>query len=293
MFQPTFDLPIFMFKFHFLILFACLILFSSQTNAGPLFGLEEFISDTSVTNPGQQLEHVLTFHPMLTVGEEDDFLKVEPHISINKTGPFLLALAFLFAFSLARFVFPSYFLNLLQIFTTFSVSKRHIKEQLENDNRASLWFNLIFFISAGFIIYQFLAANRIIPVTGRWYINYAICTMALIVLLTIRTSLIRLIGWVFKRPDSVQLYLFNKKIINEFSGLILFPLCSLILISSGNLRNSMLMVGGVIYVVLFIYSYLKNFQVLTNLFRVSFVHFILYFCALELLPVLVLIKAIR
>ena len=281
-----------MFQKPFLILIIFLCLFNSS-QAGPVLGLEESMRDSSLLSADQQLQRILETHPLVASTMDTGDIKIQPHDSINKTGAFLLALLFLFAFSLARTVFPSYFQNLLRIFTTFSVSKRHIKDQLENDNRASLWFNMIFFISAGFIVYQFLVVNRMMHITSKWYLNYMVCTLVLILLLTVRTGLIRLIGWVFRRPDSVQLYLFNKKIINEFSGLVLFPLCSLILISSGHTRNSLLLVGVGIYLALFIYSYLRNFQVLRNLFRVSFVHFILYFCALELLPVLVLIKAMR
>lgn len=239
------------------------------------------------------MTNVLAVHPMLNEILPQDVHAAIPHFSNNRTGPFLLAVLLLFVFSLARLVFPRYFMNLFQIFTGLSNSKRHIRDQLENDNRASLWFYAIFYISLGFLVYQFYTRNSEHLFSNSWYINYLLCTMGVFFLLNLRSGLIRLVGWVFKRSDYVQLFLFNKKLVNEFLGLILFPVCILILISSGKVKFALMIIAALLSVVLFIYSYIRNVTVIRNLFRISFVHFLLYICALELIPVLILIKMIK
>lgn len=281
-----------MFKSIYLFfIFICLRAFS--TNAGPVLGLEEVMNDTSSISIETSLSHVLAVHPLLKEVMPHEMQTAKPRLASNRTGPFLLALLLLFVFSLARLVFPRYFVNLFQIFTGLSNSKRHIRDQLENDNRASLWFYTIFYISLGFLVYQFYMRNSIHPFSGVWYVNYIVCSLGVFMLLNLRSGLIRLIGWVFKRSDYVQLFLFNKKLVNEFLGLILFPVCILILISSGKVKFALMVIAALLCVTLFLYSYVRNLSVIRNLFRISFVHFLLYICALELIPVLILIKIIR
>jgi hypothetical protein len=116
---------------------------------------------------------------------------------------------------------------------------------------------------------------------------------SVILLLGIRNGIIRLLGWIFNMTDYVKQYLFNKKLINEYLGLVLFPLCILILLSSGKVKLTLLIIGAVIYAVMFGYSYLRNIPLLRNLFSISFIHFFLYICTFEVIPVLILLKMIR
>ncbi|GBL36237.1 hypothetical protein EMGBS15_18320 [Filimonas sp.] len=281
-------LKILLFFFLFILLLQAKPLY-----ADAVIGLQEAVSDTTSLSTEGRLAHVLQMHPMLNGSNVAATAFVRERISVNKTGVFLFAILLSFLFSLVRLIFPRYFLNLFQLFTGLSSSKRHIKDQLESDNRASLWYYILFFISTGFIVYQFVAVLSGMRFHPHWFVNYLVCTIMVLALLGFRTGMIRLTGWIFKRSDYVQIYLLNTKLANEFLGLILFPLCILILISSGKIQHNLLTLSGVLCILLFLYNYLRNIPVLRNLFRISFVHFLLYLCAFEVLPVLILIKMIR
>ncbi len=268
-------------------------LYNQNTFAGSIIGLEEAISDTSTVSLPNRFDKVLSLHPLISNQSANEYPMAKIRSFSNKTVVFLLAVFLLFLFSLVRILFPRYFINLFQIFTGMSISKRHIKEQLENDNRASLWFYSIFLISIGFIVFQIVNANSGMRFSDKGYINYLVCTLMVLFLFGFRMSMIHLTGWIFKRSDYVRTYLFNTKLVYEFSGLILFPLCILMLVSSGKIQYSILMIASGLSLIFFAFGYLRNIPELRNLFRLSFVHFLLYLCAFELIPVLVLIKIIR
>ncbi len=275
-----------------LLLLIVSVLWHQNTFAGPVLGLEENVTDTTLISIDTRLNNILSLHPLLNE-QMQDVVFAEPRMAENKTTVFLLSLLLLFMFSLVRNIFPRYFANLFQLFTGFSSSKRHITDQLQNDNRASLWFYILFYVSAGFIVYQFVVGMSGIRFYPQWYINYLICVGFVLLLLSFRTGMIRLTGWIFKRSDYVEMYLFNTKLVNEFLGVVLFPLGILILISSGKIQHSLMILAGILCLLLFLYGYVRNIPVLRNLFRISFVHFLLYLCAFEVLPVLILIKMIR
>jgi len=277
-----------------IFLFICMTCLRMQpTFASSIVGLDEAVADTSMISLSNRFDKVLCAHPLLVeeITNQAPIVKIRP--SSNKTAVFLLAVLLLFFFSMVRIIFPRYFMNLFQVFTGISMSKRHIKDQLENDNRASIWFYSIFFISVGFIVYQLITGISSTHFSDKWYMNYLISTLFVFILLGFRISMIRLTGWIFKRSDYVHIYLFNTKLVNEFLGLLLFPLCILILVTSGNIQYTLLMTASALCLIFFAYGYVRNIPVLRNLFRISFVHFLLYICAFEIIPVLILIKMIR
>lgn len=277
-----------------IFLFICMTCLRMQpTFASSIIGLDEAVTDTSMISLSNRFDKVLCAHPLLVeeITNQAPIVKIRP--SSNKTAVFLLAVLLLFFFSMVRIIFPRYFMNLFQVFTGISMSKRHIKDQLENDNRASIWFYSIFFISVGFIVYQLITGISSTNFSDKWYMNYLISTLFVFILLGFRISMIRLTGWIFKRSDYVHIYLFNTKLVNEFLGLLLFPLCILILVTSGNIQYNLLMIASAMCLLFFAYGYVRNIPVLRNLFRISFVHFLLYICAFEIIPVLILIKMIR
>lgn len=275
------------------IVFCFFFLNSFQIKAGSIIGLDDTTSNRSYDSLDSQFQSILALHPMIKPNMVSEKGLPKTRISENKSGFFFLAIILLFIFSLARLIFPKYFSNLFQIFTSLNISKRHIKDQLENDNRASIWFYLIFFLSVGYIVYLLIIRNTTLYLTNFWYLNYALCTLFVIVLFGLRIGIIRIIGWIFNQGEMVQTYLFNNKLVNEFLGLMLFPLCILMMIAGKNLQSTLLVIASILFLLMFIYSYLRNIPVLRNLFRISFIHFLLYLCALEVIPILILIKLVR
>jgi hypothetical protein len=260
--------------------------------AGSINGLDPLLADSTHPSATIILNKLIEHHPMLHPANSERILEL-PRIGSNPTGIFLLSVVLLFAFSMVRLVFPRYYINLFQVFSGIASSKRHLKEQLESDNRASLWFYLIFYASAGYLLYHFVSMMNIRILPDNPIKGYALCTLLMTFLIGLKTTFIRLIGWIFNGKTLVHQYLLSIRLIIEILGLILFPLCILILISSGNFRSGVLLLALILCLLMVIYFYVRNIHLLRNLLHANVLHFLLYLCAFEVLPVLILIKMIR
>jgi hypothetical protein len=275
------------------ILLALFILLQKPAFAQAQFnGLTLVLSDSALKSDAERLDHFLAMHPMLKQGNDQDKVLVKARHASNRSNFFFLSLTLLMLYSLLRIVFPKYFSTLFMVFTNLSIAKRHLKEQLEGDNRASLWFYLIFFLSLGFIVFEFFSHYASFALHNNSFITYLICTAAVTILIALRSGLMRLIGWIFNLGEVVHLYLFNNKLVKEFLGLILFPMSTIILITDGKTRIFCLWIAFGLCVLMTGYSYFRNILILRNLLRISFVHFLLYLCAFEAIPLLILLKLV-
>ncbi len=241
----------------------------------------------------QALNTNLELHPMLISKIGTQTLQAHHRVGDNKTGRFFLALAFLFLLAIVKQLFPKYVNNLFAVFTEFTVSKRQMKEQLENDTRASLGFYMLYVISLGFVIYTAIVAYTNLEFQFSKLYLFLGSLGGIFLILLFKTGITQLLSWIFEKQEIVQQYLFNNTIVNEFAGMILFPICILLLIASPKIGTFLLLMSLGILIILLIYKYIRNFRTINNLLRLDFVHFLLYLCAFEILPLLVLFKLIK
>lgn len=264
--------------------------FSAQCQFIPAW--ETCIRDTNLKTTTQKTENFIALHPMLSFSETSPLGRVTPRPASNKTYIFLLALFLLFIYAILKGSFGRYYDNLLGIFTSVQGSKRQIKEQLENDKLASIFFNLLFFMGLGYLLFEFIGTHW----GGKFFMTpmvYLYCFLASMSAVLLRSGLIYLLGWIFDSQKYAVQYLFSARLTNEFLGILLFPTCLLILVSSSYLHSSLIWISATLCLALFLLNYLRQFSLLRNLFRASFLHFLLYLCAFEILPVLLLIKWLR
>jgi hypothetical protein len=215
-----------------------------------------------------------------------------PRNSTNKTGPFLIAICLLFVISFLIRIFPKYISNLFSIFS-FNSSKKQHKEQLENDGRASLGFYILYVFSLSFILFNVILHFGKISSQYAGFSTFLVSFLLIAGALLLKNGMVWFFAWVFQRQTDAKNYSFNNAIINEFGGMILFPLSILVLLTNGQFRTVLLIIAIVVMLVLWLYKYVRNLKNMINLFRIDFVHFLLYLCAFELVPLAVLYKVVN
>lgn len=212
-----------------------------------------------------------------------------PRNTTNKTVPFLIAILLLFVISFLIRIFPKYISNLFSIFS-FNSSKKQHKEQLENDGRASLGFYILYIFSLSFILFNAILHFGKISSHYSGFSTFLVSFLLIAGALLLKNGFVWFFAWVFQRQSDAKNYAFNNAIINEFGGMILFPLSILVLLTNGQFRTGLLIIAIVVMLVLWLYKYVRNLKNMINLFRIDFVHFLLYLCAFELVPLAVLYK---
>ncbi len=194
----------------------------------------------------------------------------------------------LLAITISKQLFPARFNDFVAVLGNSKYLKIYSRDQKFIDGFDTLiFFNLIISLSIfGFIAYTTLVEPIAFDIIVFLKIIFGVSS-----LLLIKVLLERLIGSLFEIDKLIDQYLFQKTSYLNFSGFILLAINALILYAITPSKWILLVgIGLIILVNIFgLITTFKNHQklILNNLF-----YFILYLCALEIGPYLILYKLI-
>lgn len=103
----------------------------------------------------------------------------------------------------------------------------------------------------------------------------------------VKVALIRYLGFIFNTKATTREYLLNILIFNLITGISLLPF---LIITSYTHSEWVLFVAVVLVTLLFIYRLVKGFFIGLSLTKFSYLFLFVYLCALEILPLLVILK---
>jgi hypothetical protein len=191
--------------------------------------------------------------------------------------------------TLSKYVFTHRFKDFLAVIGNSKYLKIYARDQKFIDGfDALLFFNGIISIS----IFAFISYSTLIN-PSEFNLNlFFKLLFGIGVLFLIKVLLERLIGSVFDIDDLIDSYLFQKTTFKNYTGFILLPVNCIIIYSMNPSKPVIYVIMGLIILINlvgFITSF-KNHQklLLNNIF-----YFILYLCALEIGPYLILYKLIK
>jgi hypothetical protein len=176
-----------------------------------------------------------------------------------------------------------------------SVALPYYVNQLEREGnlyneRITLGLGSIYLISLSLLIYE---ASRFFGITNLSLPNFLIYLIVLsgvIGYLIFKALLIQLTGEVFKTLEYVHSYRLNSLIFNHVTGLILFPILLFIIYWQ---VTPFIWIALFSFSILVLYKFLRSISIGLSNTKFPVFYLILYLCTLEILPLLLLIKAIR
>lgn len=192
------------------------------------------------------------------------------------------------AIALSKVLFSVRFNDFVAVLGNSKYLKIYSRDQKFVDGFESLlFFNLIISLS----IFGFLSYSTLIEPIKFELLTFAKIVFGVTALVLIKVLLERLIGSLFEVDKLIDLYLFQKTSYLNFSGFVLLPINVLLLYSIHPSKWIIYVSIGLIIVInsVGLITSFKNHQklILNNLF-----YFILYLCALEIGPYLILYKLI-
>lgn len=248
-------------------------------------------NNLSVLSP-QFTWEALKHHPYFGFGSP---LLKQPVSNLYKhNGKDLLfyLLVFLFiVFGIIRSLFPKYFSDLFRVFFRTTLKQKQIREQLMQVPLPSVLLNGFFVLSGAFYI-SFMVLHFKLAETGVFWQMFLYAAAGLSIAYMVKFIGLKLSGWLFNMKEAAEAYIFIVFIINKMVGILLLPFLLVLAFSKGNaytagLVLSWCLVGGmVLYRVILTYGLIRS-HVKVNLF-----HFLLYMLAFEVLPVLIVYKAL-
>ena len=187
--------------------------------------------------------------------------------------------------------FPKYFLDLFRVAFKTTLKQRQISEQLIQAPLPSLLLNCFFLFTIGLYI-TFVLQHYHMARNYNFWLLYCYSFIALAVVYLIKYLSLKFVGWLFNITATAQGYIFIVFMINKIIGIYILPFLILLAFTDNS-----------IYEVAFIFSYLGVFALLAYRFILSYglvqneirlnpFHFFLYLCAFEIVPLLLIYKAL-
>ncbi len=204
----------------------------------------------------------------------------------------ILFYALLFLVALVGFIrvaFPKYFHSLFQLFFQTSFRQKQTREQLLQDNLPSLLMNFLFILSTGILI-ALLAQQYNWVTMDFWLLLLYSCSLLCVVYL-VKYLFLLFSGWVFNVQSSTNTYLFIVFLTNKVLGILCIPFSLIVAFAATKIATIAVSVIACIVIILLIYRYVASLGTIRSTLKVNALHFFLYLCAVEVMPLILMYKA--
>ena len=198
----------------------------------------------------------------------------------------------IFLFGIFKTIYSRYYSTLFRVFFNSSLRQSQLTDQLMQAKLPSLVFNLIFVMSAGFYVYLLLKRLNENNAAVRWDV-LGIAVLACTIIYFIKFISIKFIGWITGYTIEADTYIFIVFLINKIIGICLLPVLVILAFSDINIINVVIAISLVMVGVMLLFRFIRSFSLLQHKLKISRFHFLLYIFSLEILPVLLIYKAVE
>jgi len=198
---------------------------------------------------------------------------------------------FMFGFILLAWT-NFFYLNRMKQIILAPLSKRFINKLIRDGNlfkeRILVTLAIIYALSYSLLLFQI---NELILKLPLWnipgFLVYMLIFGSIVAFWTVKISLIRLLGAIFKTPSTTHYYLLNQLVFAITIGILLLPFLVFIVYLKSVF---ILYITLGICTFIFLFRFLRGFFIGLSLTKFSYLFLFVYLCSLEILPLLMLIK---
>ncbi|HSR38804.1 MAG TPA: DUF4271 domain-containing protein [Phnomibacter sp.] len=244
----------------------------------------------TVRQPDTTLAFFNRLNPYLGIQGALYYRLEKPFQPLSKDALFYwLAGAVLFL-GIVRVGFSKYFSDMLRMFSQSSFRQKSIRDQLQQNRLASLLMNCFFFFSAGTFLYQLGQFKGWFASDLSWWMQSLLCIGFVAAVYMVKYLTIGLSGWLFGLSELADTYTFMVFLVNKIIGIMLLPASISLALGVADLQSVMVVASLFGLGFLFLYRYVLAIPMLRQHLRVIPFHFFIYFCAFEIVPVLLIYK---
>jgi hypothetical protein len=256
----------------------------------------------SVSLKADSLKRLLpAYHVTLQkILKENKFLNstsepVAKKIQIRSQGPddsvFYVLLILIAVLAFLRFFYVRYFNNLFQVFFNTSLRQSQLTDQLLQAKLPSMFFNLMAAFSGGLFFYFLLKYFG-------WVNNkksldiMLLCSIFVMVIYLVKFISLKFTGWLSGYSNVTNTYIFIIFLINKILGILLLPLVIVMAFSVPALIKVSVMIAILLTILMFLLRFFRSYNLLQSQLKISRAHFMLYVAGVELMPLLLIYKAL-
>ena len=209
----------------------------------------------------------------------------------GKEPLFYLLVAIVLYFAFIQLIFRKYLNNLFAFFFQVSMRQKQMREHLMHSPVPALLLNIFFIVAGGVFISFVLSYYHFQPGATLWRLMlYSVLALGSVYIVKLIT--LKIVGWVFTIGEAVNTYIFVVYSVNKLIGIFLIPFVVLLAFSERNVAQLLITLSFIMIVLLFLYRYIVAYVPVRKEIRVSQFHFLLYICAFEVMPLLLIYKVL-
>jgi hypothetical protein len=201
---------------------------------------------------------------------------------------FYLLLSIIAFLAFIRMVFPKFYKALFELFFQTSMRQKQYRDQLQQDYVASFLINILFIISTGLFLTLVALHYSLVPLSF-WSI-YGYSTLLLTLVYSGKSLFLSFAGWVFDNKSAAQGYIFLVSLMNRIMGIILIPFSVLLALGNESIHGFITVFSLTMVIIMISYRYFVSFGSLRNELKINALHFFLYLCAVEIMPIALIYK---
>ena len=189
-----------------------------------------------------------------------------------------------------KILYQKYILQIITASINYQASIRLLREKNVLFKNMSVGLNIVFVINMGlflFFVMSYYNFSQIIS-TNNFLSVLIYCLMIASIYIT-KTLLCRLIGFLFLAQNEFSEYVHNINLFNKNIGLFLFPAVIMVPYINNYLKPYIVYAGIILFLAILVLRIIRGFQIIIHK-GVSSFYLILYLCAVEILPVLLIVK---
>jgi len=191
-------------------------------------------------------------------------------------------------FAALKFGYAKYIVQVFQSAFNFSMATRLYREQGYNNNFGLFRLNLIFYLFLPFSIYLIARDNGVSLMGFPGIEFYLIVFLAVNAYFLVKIFLYKILGSIFSQREKTGELVFNMMIYHNVLGMILLPVSTIHSVLPGFGPFSLFIVPGLI-ALFYLLSVTRSIYFAIRE-GISIFYLILYLCALEILPILLVVK---
>ncbi len=195
--------------------------------------------------------------------------------------------------TIIKMLYNKIFRQLFEAFYSLAVSNQVVRDENILVQRASVLLNIVFYgIAALFLYYVSVKYEWSRPFYNQGIFRFFLFAILIACFYSIKMLLIKLLGHILEIEKPVAVYIFNIFLINNILGMVLIPVIVLLAFAPAMYATYILYVGVACILAAFFYRVFRAFTIGLGMSLSSLYYLFLYFCTLEIAPVLLIAKIV-
>lgn len=195
------------------------------------------------------------------------------------------------AFTTIKVFYSRIFNQLFKAFVSPTVTYQVVRDENVLLQRATVMLSVIFYLIGALFLYQLsMWFNWHNNFAGEGFSRFLIFALFLSAVYSFKMLFLKVMSFVFNIDRAVATYIFTIFLINNVTGIILIPLVAAIAFMAGGWTDALIKISLFSVAGALLYRLIRGFGIGMGIPHFSIFYLILYFCTLEIAPLLVIFK---